>query len=376
MKKEKSILLLGSYGQDNLGDDILMENFIVFLFNFNNNLIINTSERENIPEKIKSSVRVVETYKTSLKEWISIIITSKVIIYGGGTIYKELQKSTGRKRYSVIIRMAIFNIIARILHTPVLNFNVGIGYLDSFWGRIISKTSLIFSDFTIFRDKESYIFAKNILKINPKKIYQGNDGLFLQKKWNNPKKIPLKIKTIGLNLLSTIPNNVSREKYVKEMIVFIKYLIISGFKIKYISFQTSFNKDNDVYFFEKYFLKNLPSNSVEVIKDVNTDNVIDIFNDIDILVGMRFHSLILSVATTTPFMAIDYDSKCFNFLKENNYPYKVEISKASSEELILIFNFFKNNIKDSFLKIKNINNKLFKNNNDLEIIKNIINKYI
>src|SRR5678816_3599693 len=105
---QKSVLLLGSYGQTNLGDDLLMYNYLTWLKSRGfTRIVVNASTNENIPQVVRDEFPDLEvrlTYKTSLLDWVRILRGVDCVVYGGGTIYKELYTTTGRSRYAVISR--------------------------------------------------------------------------------------------------------------------------------------------------------------------------------------------------------------------------------------------------------------------------------
>jgi len=340
-KKEKAVLILGSYGHTNIGDDLLMHNY-VFLFRelgFEK-IYTNVAVVDNVPKEIAKFVIMKETYDTSFLEWLNILKKVDVVCYGGGTILKELYVSTSRSKYSVIIRMMLFNLLAKILGKKVYNLNIGIGSLTTFLGRLIIKIVLMSCDFSIFRDVDSFNYAKNELKININKICLGEDGLFMNKKWHSNRSkdsiggMPIKV---GVNVLYHIPDWVDREKYLEELRAFINVVLERGFIVVFIPFQHSLCDNNDLVFIQRELLPYLKSKNYELVHNVPISKLIKAFKDIDFFVGMRFHSLLMSISTATPFLAIEYDTKCSRIIKEYSYPFSVEIERLSCNLLLKKF---------------------------------------
>jgi polysaccharide pyruvyl transferase WcaK-like protein len=52
---------------------------------------------------------------------------------------------------------------------------------------------------------------------------------------------------------------------------------------------------------------------------------------------MRFHSLLLSAANRVPFVAVAYDTKCWRFIEENDYPHAIELEKLETEALLDLY---------------------------------------
>jgi len=346
--KLKSVLLLGSYGQSNLGDDLLMWNYLEFLKERRfSEIYVNANTTQFIPDPIKKAypdLHIVDTYKTSVLEYIKLIKKVDCIVYGGGTLYKELYSSTGRSRYSVIIRMMGFNIVAKLLGTKLYHLNIGIGALKTKTGRFISKLALASSTLTVFRDQESYDFAKNILHISPGKIKKSTDGLFLnhiwEKTWHNAGLTIDRNKwknVIGINVLSDIPDWVDREHYITVMRQFVKAQLDQQNYIVFVPFQHRFNPRNDLLFTEETFGDILQSyENYALLKEVPIDLASSYLQQCDLFVGMRFHSLLLATVNQVPFVAVAYDTKCWRFIEESQYEYAIKLEDLQLENLNIL----------------------------------------
>lgn len=347
--KVRKILLLGSYGQSNLGDDLLMWNYLKLLEGWGaKEIYVNANTTKFIPDVIKKAfpnLHIVSTYQTSVPQYIQLIQSVDCIVYGGGTLYKELYSSTGRSPYSVIIRMMGFNILAKLLGTQVYNLNIGIGSLKTRRGRTITKRALNASTKTIFRDKESFEFARDILNVEPNKIQQSVDGLFTNPIWRSVwHKKDLKIdrkkytRVVGVNVLSDIPDWVDREAYIQTMQKFVAHALKQGDYVVFIPFQTNFNPRNDLQFMQEIFSEVLEGRTnYTMLEEVPIDLVHSYLTQCDVLVGMRFHSLLLASACTVPFVAIAYDTKCWRFIKEIGYSYALKLEDLQYEALVHVY---------------------------------------
>lgn len=349
MTKQKSVLLLGSYGHSNLGDDLLMWNFLELLRERDfKEIYVNAGSTEFLPRPIKEhypDLKLVDTYKTSVIDYIKLMRHVDVIVYGGGTLYKELYASTGRSKYSVIVRMMAFNLMAKILGTRLIHLNIGIGSLKTSVGRMISKLAITSASSSIFRDQKSYDYAKDVLRIPEKKIIKSTDGLFLNQVWEHPwKSANLRIdrkkykNVVGVNVLSDIPDWVDRDTYVQTMKDFVSELLDRGNYVLFVPFQHAYNPRNDLLFTHEVFDEMLKGKSgYKILSEVPIDLASSYLRQCDVFVGMRFHSLLLAAVNQVPFVALAYDTKCWRFVQENDYPFAVELEKADSEVLIDLF---------------------------------------
>lgn len=345
--KPKSALLLGSYGQSNLGDDLLMWNFLELLKERGfNKIYVNANTTELIPEPIKKAypdLHIINTYETSIFQYFKLIRNVGCIAYGGGTLYKELYSSTGRSKYSVIVRMMGVNLLAKWSGTKLYHLNIGIGSLKTAIGRFISKTAISASTHTVFRDKKSYEIARTTLGIAPSKISKATDGLFINHVWENVWNTSSLHKktdtpTIGINVLSDIPDWVDREKYIDSMRRFVAQLCRNGANVVFVPFQHTFNPRNDLAFTRENFGDLIERHAnCTVLEGIPIDEISDCLRKCDVFVGMRFHSLLLSAANRVPFVAVAYDTKCWRFIEENDYPHAIELEKLETEALLDLY---------------------------------------
>lgn len=348
--RQKSVLLLGSYGQTNVGDDILMYNYLSLLKDRGfTHIYVNASNRENIPDVIKREfldLKVKLTYETSLIDWIKTMRKVSLVVYGGGTIYKELYSSTGRGKYSVIIRMMVFNILARLMGAKIYNLNIGIGVLKTGLGRTVTNLALRAATMSYFRDGRSYLFAKQTLQLPVNKIKLSTDGLFISDRWQKPwHEAGLNLpagphkRVVGVNLLSDIPDWIDRKKYIKAGVDFVAKLAENKDNlVLLIPFQHDFNLNNDRDFMRRELAQLLiDSKNIVLLNGLPIDRAVAIYKKLDVLVGMRFHSLLLATITETPFVGLSYDTKCKRFLKENNYKYAIDLEDLTEPALTAMF---------------------------------------
>jgi polysaccharide pyruvyl transferase WcaK-like protein len=238
-----------------------------------------------------------------------------------------------------------FNILAKILGTRVYHLNIGIGSLKTRLGRFITKQALNASTKTVFRDKESYDIARDSLAVRPKKIQQSVDGLFMDSVWRSVwHKKDLKIDrkkykhVVGINVLSDIPDWVDREAYIATMKKFVGHALRSGDYVVFIPFQTDFNPRNDLKFMQEIFSDTLKNHTnYTILEQVPIDLVYSYMTQCDVLVGMRFHSLLLASACNLPFVAIAYDTKCWRFIEEIGYSYAVKLENLQYEALVSLY---------------------------------------
>lgn len=349
MTKPKSALLLGSYGHTNLGDDLLMWNYLQYLRSHGfTTIYTNVNRTDLVPEPIRQAfpdIHFLETYKTSLPTYIRILRQVDCVVYGGGTIYKELYASTGRSKYSVILRIMIFNRLARLFGARIYHLHIGIGSLKTWLGRFITKHSLAPATYSLLRDQESYRFARDNLGLPDVALCNTTDGLFLNPIWRkvwHKAKVPVSAKkanrVIGINILSDIPDWIDRNTYIATMRQFVTNRLNEGSYVVFIPFQYDYNPRNDRIFMHEVFDDILASHAnYHFVEQVTINTVGSLLRQCDVFVGMRFHSLLLSTVNQVPFVGIAYDTKCWRFIQQNNYPHALQLEQLTIKSLEQIY---------------------------------------
>jgi len=345
MRRSK-VLLLGSYGQTNLGDDLLMYNMLQLLEQRGyTKVYLNISDKSLLPPEVDARfghmIEMFETYGASPLKLLRVLGSVGAIVYGGGTIFKDLYASTGRGKHSVVMRIAIMNILARMMRVKVYHLCIGIGSIRTRTGRFLTKLALNAARHSYFRDEESYVYARDTLHISAEKITHSTDGIFIGTAWGEYGKVKLPGKstglTVGVNALSDIPDWVDRESYINEMCGFLTGLVDRGARIVFVPFQTAFNPHNDLTFIQNELTGGLPEESYVIYDDMKLSALHPLFTQFDLFVGMRFHSLLVSSIYSVPFLAIEYDTKCTRLIHDMQYPYSLALEKFNARDAMKQF---------------------------------------
>lgn len=340
----KTVTLLGSYGHTNLGDDLLMHNFLHLLIDQMGyqKVYMNVAEKDYLPkqtiDKYGKYLEIHATYQTSVLKWISIIRKSDTIVYGGGTIFKDLYASTGRSKHSVVFRIVIFNLLARLSGKDVYHLFIGIGSIRSKLGNLLTKFALNLAKSSYFRDDDSYDYALSTLGIKSTKIHNSTDAIFIGQDWGEPTKghsfNAASGATVGVNVLSDIPDWVSKEDYISATVGALNEIIANGDHVVLIPFQEQYNKNSDLAFMKEHIIPALPTEGYTLCSDIQLSDLRNIFEKIDYFIGARFHSLLFSLIMRKPFVALEYDTKCSRLMDDLGYAYRVGIEKLEIAVLI------------------------------------------
>lgn len=138
---------------------------------------------------------------------------------------------------------------------------------------------------------------------------------------------------VGLNVLSDVADDVDRERYLAELARFLHGFDPARFEVLLLPFQTGVNPSNDLASVREHVLPGLPAGLATTADDVDLHSIGEQLARCDVLVGMRFHSLLLATAHGVPFVGLSYDPKCRRYLDAIDHPHRVELTELDAAEL-------------------------------------------
>lgn len=129
-----TVLLAGHYGQRNPGDEALLAAF-----------------RAGLPDH-----EVVPTAGTTgPAEVARRVRSSAAVVFGGGTLFKQLRPSSGRSSLDLLTRALGLAAVARAAGRPLALLGVGAGAVDLRRGHLLARSLVHQADLLVLRDEES-----------------------------------------------------------------------------------------------------------------------------------------------------------------------------------------------------------------------------
>lgn len=310
--KTKNIILIGSYGRGNIGDDAFIEAFKNILKD--KNVYLNASNDLkflNLP----SNFQVIPTdlYKDFFKK-IKIFFRSDTIIYGGGDLWVVLYGD--KYPNQSLWKMLIINSFCKLCGKTIYYMGVGAGKLEGL-PLALARKSAYLADYILFRDQLSPI----TLNINPNKYAVTTDlTCFLQKKniQKYPKTENQKTK-IGISLLYFIPDPVTNfYPYLTSIAKSINLLDSNKYSIQMLPFLYCDKvQKNDIWTAKEFNKLLKPDMEVEIMKLNTTAATLEVINKLDLVIGTRLHANILSAIVNTPTIGISYRPKVQKFFNDH-----------------------------------------------------------
>lgn len=381
----KKICISGYYGYNNVGDDLLLLSITNHLLQIDTTykITITVNDRSNLPLSLSKKINCIEStvYNqnklkrliNTIKFEIDLVKKNDIYIYGGGTRLFETQNRTYQ---SLLVKYLFLKYNAVFLKKKIYHLGVGIGNIDTRFGKWLFKKILNLSDIIHLRDLKSYEKSLGVIK-NKNKLILGSDLFFLnEKKLLNIQNDRTSIGCSFFNYYGYITKDTEDKISFKGKCVhLIKELLDLNpeIDIYLFSFQKEFGGKDES--FNNELVNQLSSKRVFHVRySTDTDKILNLIKSLDVSIGMRYHFCLVSLFYEIPTFGISYQPKVMNeFISLNisDYCYNIENFKKLTNEVkyfISNLNKEKDQFKESFSLISERKLKL---RNDISQILNI-----
>lgn len=357
-EETKNILLIGNYGNNNIGDEILLKVIVLDLLEKDNQTKISIPVRnpkfiDTYHADISNSLNSFNVY--DFKVLFKCLISSDKVIVGGGGIWSGY---TGRLAKLI----PFFLIISKILGKKVIVKSVGLYNTAPRIEKILVNLSFLFVDQCSVRDKESF---DNIWSLNKKVNIYKDLALELPAILSNyrlyQKYDKILKETPEYYILSRIKE---QDKYIiglsikplksldktRELIdITSKFINIANIeynhRVHFAIFPfagTNSDIENDELLTDEIIKKVEFKENITVISRNNPIIWYLLIRFVNIFIGMRFHSIIFAFINNIPLLAIPYENKVWNFIKDANLENVVTLDDLDEKYLI---KFLEGNIR-------------------------------
>lgn len=291
----KKILLAGYYGFGNLGDEAILEMFLK-IFNESSNIeevtVLSGNSKETINRYNVSSIN-----RYNIPVLIKNIIKVDALVFGGGSL---LQDVTSRR--SIMYYLSLIK-IAKLFNKKVYLLSQGIGPIVH--NNIKKHASKILRsvDYITVRDYRSL----NILidmGIDRDKIKFSADPVIAL--CSDNKKVNEQIN----NKVCFSLRNWKEFNFTNDICEVVNKLYNVGIESTFMCFHHNL----DISLHDEIKDK-LGDKAKFITHRLNTTEAMNIIKEMDLLVGVRLHSLILAASAYVPLIALSYDPKIDEFLK-------------------------------------------------------------
>jgi polysaccharide pyruvyl transferase WcaK-like protein len=339
VRKNKRMAIVGYYGYDNLGDDLMLDCLlnkiesrypdiqIKLLAKWSENLLEITSKYKNVEYIFFRPKHKLRNFWTYLKA----ILWSDLTVWGGGTCFSD-EDGIGNYKYFML---------NYFLKKRFAYIGIGIGNIAR--KESISRTKFLFNKmaFASFRDEKSYLLSKT-LSTN-KNLYLTGDLSYL---FNFDSIKGLKTKSgsskskyvlVGLRDLSKYYSPKEIEKRHGAIVSFlIEYALKNDLRVTFLPIDSKKDRDVNKSIANKIAERN-PNVVVEWANNSSYEEKIRVISGADLNLSERLHSIVISKFLNVPCIAISYSPKIDRFfaeIKDNRFiSYTDDISIFKLREL-------------------------------------------
>lgn len=313
------VLFLGTHGQRNIGDELLLTTFLDQL-GTGHRYRVNSYDPAGTGEVLGSRFEA-ETFHTTDDRGALLghLRRCDVVVFGGGSIVKELGSTTGRNRHSTLLMLlALVTAVRWIFRKPMLMSNVGVGPITTRTGRLLAGLILRQVTLVSVRDQASHDLAARLgcsdakLRLVPDAVWANERRAFAAGQ-ARPLTSTLRV---GLNLNRDIAVPERWDEFVGELRQAVEALASTReIELVGIPMQTGFKRDDDREMLEAFFasVPSVPSTIVEA------DDHLDIAHAVvgcDVVAAERLHCLVIATILGRPAVALSYDPKVDELIEQ------------------------------------------------------------
>jgi polysaccharide pyruvyl transferase CsaB len=349
-----NIVVAANYGAKNIGDEMILEGIIEFIKSTHVDskitVLSDTPKETSEKYKVNSEKKFPSGFRTILKSIFSIESKTKkavkdcdYFVLGGGGLFCGVEKKAN-------IIWGIQALRAILYKKPILIIGQSVGINHGKLCEIIVRFIFNRAESITVRDKDS---KKNLKKMGIKKKINVMPDMALRINRKKNIQIREKIMIVALREMDSIS-----DEFKENIAKFINWLTMEReWRVKMINFQEGEHGDGKLH---REILKKLyRKNKIELIENVKSSKELyQYFEESKMLLGMRLHSIITAIKTSTPFIAIDYAEKVKGFVNlagMNEYIIKPAI--LSSGEIYKKFDKIEENEAKIIKELDNFNKK-------------------
>lgn len=327
------IVVSGYYGFDNLGDEAILEELIGELSNFvdKQNIVILSQN----PTVTASRYGVRSQDRWRLAEIASLLSQARLFISGGGGLFQDTESVKSVIYYGGLVSMA------RALGAKVLVYAQGIGPIKSTLGKYLTRTSLALSHALTVRDQDSVKLLSDwgisanltgdpVWLLSPDELPENAKKFIADLRKENKGK-----KLVGLSLRQ---GGGFDRAHIETLALAMKE---AGLTKNHIILPIPLQTAQDIKPLEDFVTvwSGLGGKIASPhLGDLERPSQwLKLIGSLDLMVGMRLHSLIMALSSGLPCVGIAYDPKVTNVLDkfaQSNLPY-VRGEKPRDEDGLL-----------------------------------------
>jgi polysaccharide pyruvyl transferase CsaB len=293
---QTKIVISGYYGKGNAGDEALLLSLLQMLPSQFKPLVLSGN-----PQQTSDRYQVTSYYNRSIPEILKALSQAEYFIWGGGSLMQDVTSLASPIYYAGLMALAQQQGLKTIAWAQ------GIGPLNSPLTRWITKTVLKRCVAVSVRDEASALLLQQwglnpLIAPDPVWVLEGKPDPEL-------KNIPSPRIAVVLREHPQLTD----ERLTNLTQALINFQKATQSQILFIPFQET--KDLAI---ARNLTQQIPQSHLIKLEDPKT--IKGLFQEIEMVIGMRYHSLIMAAAEGCRCFAISYDPKVSQLMKQINIP--------------------------------------------------------
>lgn len=314
----KNILISGYYGFNNNGDDSVLKSIVDDLKKSESEIKITVLSKR--PLETSKLYGVNSLYRFNFFAIKKCIRQTNLLISGGGSLIQDVTSTHSLKYYLWIINLALKNSVRVMLYSN------GIGPILREKNRILAANILNKVDLITLRDKNSADELKKLC-VNKPPIIVTADAAFNLDLPQTSALLKFNI-TENFFIIALRSWKYNAEAFEKNIAVFADYI---QQKYNLLPVFVPMHPTNDVKISKKII--SLMKSTAKYICDYTTNDLINLIVKAEFVFGMRLHTIIYAIQTSTPVLALIYDPKVKAIMDETNQFTYMDVSQLNLKKL-------------------------------------------
>lgn len=361
---KKKIMISGYYGFGNIGDEAILSAIVNSIRDEEPNIEIVVLSSNNSYTENLLNVRAISRMNIPLI--ISELINTNLFISGGGGLMQDTTGPTSVLYYGGLLK------IAQMLGVKTMIYAQGVGPLNKDHNKKLVKaifnkaTAITIRDQFAYDDLVSYGVNKNLLQVtaDPVLLLKGSDKDQIKKLISDIGLDPNQ-KIIGISIRPW------KEWYERQLKAFTSVIYQIAKKYNYQILLIPFQMSSDMWICKEaeVCFKSRPESDVNIKileKELNPSEMMSLIGCMDVVVGMRLHSLIMASTNNIPSVGISYDPKVSYFSSLVGYPCIPSVTELQNVEntLSIIEEVIVDSEKNKLIRLEKVDKikELSKNN--------------
>ncbi len=303
------VMVSGYYGFRNIGDDAILSSIINRLASYRKDIRIIVLSKN--PSETKRIYGVDSINRKNLFHILRAMSKTKMLIHGGGTLLQDNTSSRSLVYYTAILWLA------KKMGLKTMVYANGVGPVNRRINRLLVRKVTNRVDIITLREEMSKQELDNLMIDKPKIMVTADPALAVETA--DPSEIDKIFKAEGIALEGPFIGFSARawnghEKY-KEIIAKSADYMIEKYGVKPVFIPMQY--PNDLKVIEEIVSKMKGKGYIIRNKygDTGDNSVMGIISRMEMLIGMRLHSLIFAASLNIPVVGLVYETKVEGFMQ-------------------------------------------------------------